>query len=134
MKKNFCFRGQSFPITTTINLPTTLLLYMMLMCVVPYWGNISFIIFDDEVDCSLLAMQEKRVGELLNGLCMIVQSHLKTITRAIMRVLNGDNSTEEAAFFNFKTRLKTTSLWLLKYTKLKKKVNWNGLIPLSAAT
>ena len=57
-------------------------------------------------------MQENRivVGELLNGLCMIVQSHLKTITRAIMRVLNGDNSTEEAAFFNFKTRLKTTSL------------------------
>ena len=46
-------------------------------------------------------MQEKRVGgELLNGLCMIVQSHLKTITRAIMRVLNGNNSTEEAAFFS----------------------------------
>ena len=46
-------------------------------------------------------MQENRivVGELLNGLCMIVQSHLKTITRAIMRVLNGNNSTEEAAFF-----------------------------------
>ena len=42
--------------------------------------------------------------EFSMGFCMIVllQCHLKTITRAIMRVLNGDNSTEEAAFFNFK--------------------------------
>ena len=54
--------------------------------------NLSFLIFDE--------VAGKRGN--FQWACMIVQSHLKTITRAIMRVLNGDNSTEEAAFFNLK--------------------------------
>ena len=62
--------------------------------------NLSFLIFDE--------VAGKRGN--FQWACMIVQSHLKTITRAIMRVLNGDNSTEEAAFFNLKQDWKNYSM------------------------